>query len=322
MSGSHLHFAALLALLGSAAQPSLAQDFPTKPITLVVPYQPGGPMDIFARLVAEAAGGQLGQRIIVENWGGAGGLIGTRWAMRAAADGYTMVFGTSGTLGIAPTLYKDVQFDPGSLVPVALVARLPHVLVVHPSVPARTVRDFVEYGKANPGKLGFGASLGTPPHLLGTLFARRTAIDALFIPDKSAQTAILDLIAGRTQFGFDSMTVNSPLIAQGKVRPLAMIDEMRWPLLPDLPTMIESAFPEFALSAYCGVLAPDHTPLEIVERLNDAINAGLATDAAKARLFEFNAFAQPGTPAEFAAYMSRMNAAWRDLAERSGAGEH
>jgi tripartite-type tricarboxylate transporter receptor subunit TctC len=317
----HLLFAALLVLLGSPAQSSFAQDFPTRPITLVVPYQPGGPMDIFARLVADAAGEQLGQHIVVENRGGAGGVIGTRSAMRAAADGYTLVFGTSGTLGIAPTLYKNVQFDPGALVPVALVARLPHVLVVHPSVPVKTIQEFIKYGRTNSGKLSFGASLSTPPHLLGALFVRQTDIDALFVPDKGSQTAILDLISGRTQFGFDSMTVNSPLIAEGKVRPLAMIDDRRWPMLPDLPTMIESGYPEFALSAYCGVLAPEHTPPEIVERVNHAINAGLATNSVKARLLEFNIFAQPGSPADFAGYLSRMNAAWRELAERSGAVE-
>ena len=316
-----LLFALLFAVGVIPSSATFAQSYPDKPITLIVPYTPGGPMDVFARLVAEMAGDQLGQRILVDNRGGAGGVIGTRSAMRASPDGYTLVWGTSGTLGIAPALYKNIQFDPGALVPVALVARLPHVLVVRPGVPVQSIAELVQYGKDNPGKLSFGASLSTPPHLLGALFVRQAGLDAVFVPNKGAATALLDLLADRTQFGFDSMTVNYPLIQQGKVRPLAMADETRWPLLPDLPTMAESGFPDLALSAYCGVLAPEHTPPEIVDRLNKAINAGLATDHAKAEMLQVYAFAQPGSPGEFATYMRRMNAAWRGLAEHSGVSE-
>jgi tripartite-type tricarboxylate transporter receptor subunit TctC len=311
----------LVGMIAFALNPSgaaVAQSYPIKPITLIVPYSPGGAMDVFARLVADVAGDQLGQHVIVENRAGAGGVIGTKSVLRAAPDGYTLLWGTSGTLAIAAALYKGVNYDPTSLVPVALVARLPHVLVVHPSVPAQSVADLVQDIKANPGKFSFGASLGTPPQLLGALFVQQAGLDAVFIPEKGGANATLDLLAGRTQFSFDSMTVNYPLIVEGKVRPLAMADETRWPLLPDLPTMAESGFPQFALSAYCGVFAPTQTPPDIVNKLNNAINAGLAGNDAKARLAQFNAFAQPGTPDEFAAYISRMNSAWGDLVERSG----
>jgi tripartite-type tricarboxylate transporter receptor subunit TctC len=305
--------------LNMAAHAQPQTRYPLKAVTLVVPYPAGGPMDLFARLVAEVAEEQLGQRVLVDNRGGAGGVIGTRLAMRAAPDGYTLVWGTSGTLGIAPILYQDIHFDPRMLRPVAMVARLPHVLAVHPSVPAHSVAELVQYGKANPGKLSFGASLSTPPHLLGALFAQQAGLDVLFVPDKGAATATLDLLAGRTQFSFDSMTASYPLIKQGKLRPLAVVDEARWPLLPNLPTMAESGFPQFTLSAYCGVLAPASTPSEIVNKLNTVINTGLAADFAKARLLEFNAFAQPGSPSDFATYMARMNKAWAGLVEHSGA---
>lgn len=315
-------FAALLASVLATGVSFAAEPYPSKPITLVIPYASGGPMDTFARLAADILTERLGQRVIVENRGGAGGVIGTKSAMKAPPDGYTLIFGTSGTLDIAPLLYKNVEFDPKPLVPVGLIAKLPHVMTVHPSLPIKTVREFIDYAKAHPGELTYGATVSTPPHLLGLLLKQQANIDIVYVPNKGAASAILDLISGRTQFGFDSVTVNYPLVQDGKLRPLAVGDEERSPLLPDVPTMAESGFPNFHISAYCGLLAPEGTPRDIVEKINNALNDGLSSDRGKEVIKQFNASAKPGTPQEFAAYMRRMNTEWTNVVTMAGVKSH
>lgn len=311
--------AAIVALGAGVLRPAMAQTYPTRPITLIVPYDAGGPMDTMARLVGSIVTDRLKQNVVVENHGGAGGTIATRMVMTAAPDGYTLVWGSSGTLSIAPALYKGVNYDPSTLEPVALVAKLPHVLVVNPSLPVKSVKELVDYAKANPDKISFGGAMGTPPHLMGALFKSEAGLDATFVPYKGAAQSIIDLLAGRNQFTFDALTVLYPLITQGKLRPLAVVDEKRWPPLPDVATMAESGFPDFTMIAYCGVLAPPGTPQDIVDKLNAAINQGLATDDAKAKLLKFSAFAQPGTPADFAAYVKKASPRWANLVKISGA---
>jgi tripartite-type tricarboxylate transporter receptor subunit TctC len=206
--------------------PASAQSYPEKPIKLIVPFPPGGPMDTMARLVAHHVSLKFKQTVVVENRGGAGGTLGTAAGAAADPDGYTLLWGSSGTLAIAPALYKSLSFDPKALVPVALVAKLPHALVVPPDVPANTVQELVAYMKANPGKLNFGASLGTPPHLMGALFTAKTGADVTYIPYKGAAPAVSDLLGGRTEFTFDALTILYPLVSA------ASCGRLPWLMLP------------------------------------------------------------------------------------------
>ena len=299
--------------------PASAQSYPEKPIKLIVPFPPGGPMDTMARLVAHHVSLKFKQTVVVENWGGAGGTLGTAAGAAADPDGYTLLWGSSGTLAIAPALYKSLSFDPKALVPVALVAKLPHALVVPPDVPANTVQELVAYMKANPGKLNFGASLGTPPHLMGALFTAKSGADVTYIPYKGAAPAVSDLLGGRTEFTFDALTILYPLVSDGKLRPLAVVDVARWPSLPNVPTMVESGFPGFDMLAFCGVLVPAGTPAAIVDKLNAAINEGLSSAEAKASLEKFSALAQIGSPGDFAKFIADETPKWAELVKISGA---
>jgi tripartite-type tricarboxylate transporter receptor subunit TctC len=310
---------AMIALGIGAVGPASAQSYPDKPIKLIVPFPPGGPMDTMARLVAHHVSQAFKQTVVVDNRGGAGGTLGTAAGAAAEPDGYTLLWGSSGTLAIAPALYKSLSFDPKALVSVALVAKLPHVLVVPPEVPANTVQELVAYMKANPGKLNFGASLGTPPHLMGALFSAKTGADVTYVPYKGAASAVSDMLGGRTQFTFDALTILYPLISDGKLRPLAVVDVARWPLLPNVPTMVESGFPGFDMLAFCGVLAPARTPAAIVDKLNAAINAGLSSAEAKASLEKFSALPQVGSPDGFAKFITDETPKWTELVKMSGA---
>lgn len=311
--------AAAVALDVGAAGPALAQSYPDRPIKLIVPLDPGGPVDTIARVVAKQLTEEFERNVNVINRSGAAGMLGIREVMTAAPDGYTLAFGSSGTLVIAPALYGRENFDPSSLEPVALVAQLPHVLVVAPELPVKSVRELVDYAKANSGKLSFGGALGMPPHLMGALFNEEAGLDATFIPYKGASSSIVDLLAGRTQFTFDALTVLNPLIVQGKVRPLAAINGTRWPQLPDVPTMVEAGFPDFTMIPYLGVLAPPGTPQSIVDTLDAAINKGLATEEMRQTLMKFSSFAQPGSAQDFAALIKASAPVWAKLVKLSGA---
>jgi len=305
--------------LALAVAPALAQSYPDRPIKLIVPFPPGGPMDVMARIVGQQLQGSLKQPVIVENRAGAGGALGSKAVATAEPDGYTLLWGSSGTLSILPALNPNLDYDPKAFVPVALVSLLPHVMVVPTAVPAKTVPEFVAYVKANPGKLNFGASLGTPPHLMGSLFKHLAGIDIVYIPYKGAAPSIADMLGGQTHMQFDALTVLYPLIQEGKLRALAVTSGARWAPLPDVPTMIESGFPTFPQNAWSGVLVPARTPAAIVARLNAAINEGLTSPEAKANFLKFSALTQPGTPADFAKFIAEQSPVWAELVKMSGA---
>src|SRR5215468_8430624 len=236
--------AAIALLAACASDPAAAQTYPDKPIKMIVPFPPGGPIDTMGRLVAHDLSAGLGQQVVIENRPGAGSTIGTRAAATADPDGYTLLFGSSGSLAVAPALYASFDIDPRkAFAPVATVALLPHVLVTAPSLPVRTVADLVTHAKANPGKLNYGAGLGTPPHLLGTLFKVKAGIDIVYVPYKGSAASITDLLGGQTHLTIDGLTGLYPLIRDDRVRPLAVARPTRWPALPDVPTMAESGFP-------------------------------------------------------------------------------
>jgi len=312
--------ASLLACLSLFATPADAQRYPNRIIKMIVPFPPGGPIDTIARLVAHEIASRLGQEVVIENRPGAGSTLGSKAAAAAEPDGYTLLFGSSGSLAVAPALYSKLQIEPLKLfAPVASVSLLPHVFVVAPSLPVTSVAEFVAYAKSNPGKLNYGAGLGTPPHLLCTLFKTKAGIDVAYIPYKGSAASVTDLLAGQTHFMIDGLVTLYPLIKEGKVRPLAIARGERWPALPQVPTLVESGYPDFTIDAWTGVVAPAGTPAAIIETLNRAINAALASAEMREHLARFSAIAKPGTPQDFAAFMASELARWADLVQLSGA---
>ena len=245
-----------------------------------------------------------------------GSTLGSKAAAGADPDGYTLLFGSSGSLAVAPALYAKLNIDPLKLfAPVASVSLLPHVFVVAPSVPAKTVQEFVAYAKANPGKLNYGAGLGTPPQLLKA----KAGIEVTYIPYKGSAASITDLLAGQTHFTIDGLLGLYPLIKEGKVRALGIARAERWLALPQVPTLVESGFPDFTHDAWTGVVAPAGTPADVVNTLNRAINEGLQSAEMKENLARFSAIAKGGTPRDFAAFMRSELPKWAELVKLASA---
>ena len=310
----------IAAPLALAAVPAAAQTYPTRPIKMIVPYPPAGPIDTMARLLGQQLSLRFAQQVVIENRPGAGSILGTKAAAGAEPDGYTLLFGSSGSLAVSPALYSNYDMDiRKAFVAVGAVALLPHVLVVAPSVPAKTVAEFIAYAKANPGKLNYGASLGTPPHLLSTLFATKAGIDVVYVPYKGSAASVTDLLSGQTQFTIDGLTGLLPLIQDGKARALAIARAQRWPELPDVPTLVESGFADFTVDAWTGVMAPAGTPAAIVTMLNRSINQSLGSAEAKAGLARFSAIAQTSSPQEFAQFIESELPKWAAIVKLSGA---
>ena len=318
MTGRFFLVAAVLFGL-SAAGPATAQSFPDRPIKLIVPFPAGGSVDAMARLVAQQLSAKLGP-VVVENRPGAGATIGAKAVAMADPDGYTLLFGSAGSLCVAPALYSNAGYDPiKSFTPVTTISLLPPVFVVGPAVAAKSIQEFVAYAKANPGKLNYGSALGTPPHLSGALFKARAGIDVTYIPYKGAAQSVSDLLAGQTHFSIDSLTSYYPLIKDGKVRALAVASAQRWPGLPDVPTMIESGYPGLALDAWVGVVASAGTPAEIVNKLNAAINESLRSAEMDQALRNLSAIPKVGSPQDFAAFLAVEVPKWAEMVKISGA---
>jgi tripartite-type tricarboxylate transporter receptor subunit TctC len=316
-----IHRRVLLALalgLGVAANAN-AQSYPTKPIKMIVPFPPGGPIDTMARLAGKFIADGVGQQVVVENRPGAGSTIGSKAAAASPPDGYTLMFGSSGSLAVAPSLYVNAGIDPLKMFsPIATFALLPHVMIVPEHVPAKTVSEFIAYAKANAGKLNYGGGLGTPPYLLSTLFVRRAGLDITYIPSQGAAQSVNDLLGGRTHFLIDGTVILLPQVRAGKFRAIAMARAERWHELPDVPTLVESGFPEFVLDAWTGLVAPRDTPEPILAKLNAAINNGLRSAEAKTTLDRFSSIAKIGTPADFGAFIADQGKRWGDLVRLTG----
>ena len=252
--------AAVFLLAGLGLPPAFAQNYPTKPIKMVVPYTPGSPVDVLARLVTQHLSARLGQPIVIDNRPGAGTTIGTKAAADAAPDGYTLLIGATSFV-IAASLYPTIDYDPvKSFAPVAMLAIAPQTLVIEPAIPARTVPEFVAYAKMHPGALNFGFGLGTLPQILGESFKVVTGTDIVSIPYKGGAQAITDMLGGRIHMNFGTQATLLPLIQAGKVRALAVTTETRAKDLPEVPTMIESGLPQLTLGFSAGILAPAGTP--------------------------------------------------------------
>jgi tripartite-type tricarboxylate transporter receptor subunit TctC len=308
----------LAAVLIASAGAAQAQSYPSRPIKLVVAVIAGGPMDVMGRLVAQQLSATLGP-VFVENRAGAGTTLDAKAVASAEPDGYTLLLGNAATLAIGPTLYKSAGYDPlTSFAPVAFVASVPYVMIVSPEVPARTVGEFVAYAKAQPGKLSFGVPNAAPPHMLAAWFKALTGTDIVIVPYKGASAVLTDMLAGQIQAGFETTSVLFGHLQEKKIRALAVATRARLPDLPEVPTMIESGFPDFIASSWTSVMAPAGTPKDIVGKLNASINAGLGSSQMQARLKQLAAEARPGTPEELAAFVAGEIPKWRALAKLTG----
>jgi len=307
--------AAIALGLGAAAR-ARAQSYPVRPIKLIVPFPPGGPVDVMGRLVAQQLSSALGQQVIIDNRPGVGSTLGGRAAANAEPDGYTLLVGSSGTLAAGPVLYKNIGYDPKkAFAPVAMVSSVPFVLIAGPQVPAATVPELIAYAKAHPGKLNFGVSLGAAPHMLAAWFRELTGTDIVIVPYKGAATVVSDLIGGQMDLTFETTSVMLEHLRAGTVRGLAVTTPERLPDLPQVPTMIESGVPGFVAGSWTGIVAPAGTPKEIIARLNAGINEGLNSAAMQARFKQLAAQARPGSPGDFAAFIGTEAPKWAAMAK-------
>jgi len=309
-----------LALAGAPAAFAQAT-FPSKPIRIVVPFPPGGTTDILARAAAQKMTEAWKEQVVVDNRPGAGGNIGAELVAKASADGYTMLMGTVGTHAINPSLYAKMPYDHvKDFAPVILVASVPNVLVVHPSVPANTVQELIAYAKANPGKINFASSgSGTSIHLAGELFKTMSGVQMAHVPYKGSAPAIADLLGGQVQIMFDNLPSALPQIRGGKLRALAVTSAQRAPALPDVPTVAESGLPGFEASSWFGLLAPAGSPRDAILKVNGEVNRWLASPEAKEKLTSQGANAAGGSSEVFARHAATETAKWQQVVKASGA---
>jgi tripartite-type tricarboxylate transporter receptor subunit TctC len=304
------------ALLGAVVTcaPASAQTYPTKPITLVVPFPAGGGNDALARLVAEKMSRALGQQVVVENRGGAGGTIATRAVAKTAPDGYTILLTYTGTLAINPSLYPNAGYDPRKdFAPIGLIGSLPSVLVIHPSLPVHSVAELIAYAKANPGKVNYAFVPGTVGHIATELFAKTAGIELTKIPYKGNGDALGNLIGGHVSMMVLAIVPIIGNVQAGTLRALAVTSGERSALLPEVPPIADSGLPGFSAVIRYGLAAPPGTPRPIVDRLNKELRAALAADDLRAKLAADGAVAEPGSPEDYAAAIDADENKWAPI---------
>src|ERR1700741_288415 len=313
--------AALIAVLATQAAPAWAQDYPTRPITLIVPYAAGGGNDLMARTAAEKMSKTLGAQIVIENRGGAGGSIATRQIAKADPDGYTLGLGGTGTLAIDPTLYGNVGYDPRKdFEPLGLIGTSALVLVIHPSIPANNVKELIAYAKANPGKLSYAsAGVGSGIHLAAEYFRFQAGIEMTHVPYKGSAPALTDLVGGHVSMYFSSMPPAIALVKEGKIRALGVTGLTRSPIFPDLPTIAEAALPGYEAVLHSGIIAPAGTPKRAVTKLTAALRQAVMSDELKQKLAADGTEPLASTPAEYAADIDKEETKWSAIVKKSGA---
>jgi tripartite-type tricarboxylate transporter receptor subunit TctC len=313
-----LRFAAGAAMFPAAPRIAHAQTYPARPVHLISGFPPGGPNDLVARVVGQWLSQRLGQQFIIENRAGAATNIATESVVRAAPDGYTLLVVATPN-AINATLYDKLNFNfIHDIAPVAALMRVPNLMVVHPSVPARTIPEFIAYAKANPGKLVMASpGSGSSGHISGELFKMMTGVDLLHVPYRGGAPALTDLIAGRVHVFFTPIPTIAPYIKAGTLRALAVTVATRCALLPDIPALSEFV-PGYEASTWFGIGAPSGTPSEIIERLNREINAGLTETTMRERLAEQGGTLLPGSPAEFAALIADETERWAKVVRFAG----
>ena len=314
--------AAIVALVAFfVPAPADAQPFPARPAKLVVPFPPGGPLDVVGRGIAQKLSETWSQGVVVENKPGAGGNIGADFVAKAPPDGYTVVMGALSTHAVNPNLYAQMPYDAKKdFAPITLVAITPNVLVVNPALPVHSVKELIAYAKAHPGKLSFGSgSTGSAGHLAGELLKVDAGLDMVHIPYKGAAPATQALLAGDTQLMFDNLANAMVQVKAGKLRALAVTTSQRSKLAPDLPTMAEAGVPGFDISTWFGLMAPAGTPPEVIARWNADVTRILNTPEMRERLIAQGAEAAPDTPAEFTRFIADELARYARIVKASGA---
>lgn len=306
--------AATLAILALGDAASAQAAWPDRPITMVVPFPPGGPTDLVARVLAKQLTDQLGQTVVVENKGGANGNIGMQYAAAAKPDGYTVLYNTS-SIALSPNLYRSLAFDPvKDFAPVSSTAVIPLVLLVHPSVPADTAPAFVDYARKHPGKLSYGsAGAGNVTHLGALLLLKSLNIDAVHVPYRGSAPAMTDLVGGQVQVMTNTLNDSLGFIREGKLRALAVTSQTRSDQLPNVPTVAETVAPGFSMGAWQGVVVPAGTPAPIIDKLNAEILRALKSPEMQKQLKVQGAQALGSTPQEYAAYIKSEIARWGEV---------
>ena len=314
-----LHLAGGMATFPAVLRMAKAENYPYKPVRFIIGYTPGGSADISARLIGQWLSERLGQSFIVESRPGAGSNIGTEAVIRSPPDGYTILL-VAPANAINATLYRKLNYNfIRDVAPVAGIIRFPNVMEVNPSVPAKTVPEFITYAKANPGKINFASSgNGSTIHMSGELFKMMTGVDIVHVPYRGSAQALTDMLGGQVQVMFDNVPTSLEHIRSGKLRPLAVTTSMRSEVLPDVPTMADFV-PGYESSAWYGVAVPKGTPPEIIDMLNRAINAGLADPKLKARFAELSAAVLPGSPDAFGKLLVDETEKWAKVVKFSGA---
>jgi tripartite-type tricarboxylate transporter receptor subunit TctC len=294
-----------------------AQAYPTRPVTLVIPFPPGGGNDALGRMVADKMSKSLGQQVVVENRGGAGGTIATRAVARSAADGYTILLAYTGTLAINPSLYSNPGYDPRKdFAPIGLIAGLPSVLVVHPSLPVRSVAELIAFAKARPVRIDYAFVPGTVGHITTELFANTAGIDFTRIPYKGNGPAMTDLLGGHVAMMFLSILPVLEHVRAGTLNALAVTSAARSELLPEVPTIAQAGLPGFSAVIHYGLLAPLATPREVIGELNMALGDALSADDVRARLAAEGTVPLAGTPADYAADIDAEETRWGALVRK------
>ena len=306
-------------LLGGTS--ALAQAYPTKPVTIIVPFAAGGTTDILARIIGQALTAELGQSVVVDNRAGAGGNIGGQAAAKATPDGHTLFMGTVGTHAINASLYKKMPFDPvKDFAPLTRVANVPNLLVANPAQPYKSVKDLIAYAKANPGKVNFGSSgNGSSIHLSGELFKSLAKVDMQHVPYKGSAPAVTDLLGNQIGIMFDNMPSAIQHVRSGKLVPLAVTTAKRSPELPSVPTIAEAGVPGYEATSWFGMFAPAGTPVPVLAKLNAAIVKVLAQPDVKKKINEQGAEVYSETPEQFAAFIQAESVKWGKVVKESGA---
>jgi tripartite-type tricarboxylate transporter receptor subunit TctC len=298
-----------------------AQTYPQKPVRIIVPYTPGGATDILARLLAAKFTESMSQQFIAENRAGAAGLVGAELAARAAPDGYTLWVGQASNLAINQHLMKKIPYDPlTAFTPISLVATSPNLLVVHPSLPVRTIKDLIALAKAKPGVINYTSSgSGSPGHLAAEYLKKLAVIDMVHIPQKGAAPALMDVLAGHADLYFTSPISAQPLVKTGRVRQIAVTSAKRFPPLPDVPAVAEAGFPSFDMASWWGLLAPAGLPKEILARVHAETLKAVTQPDTKDKLATQGILVVTNTPDQFAAYIRGEIANWGRIVAASGA---
>ncbi len=315
---SFLHLAAAAVALPAISRFARAQTYPARPVHIILGFPAGGSSDVIGRVVAQWLSERLGQPFVFDNRPGAGSNIGTEMVVRAAPDGYTLLWTTSAN-AINATLYDSLSFNfVRDIAPIAGVFRVPNIMEVHPSVPAKTVPEFIAYAKANPGKINMASGgIGTTAHVAGELFKMMTGVDMRHVPYRGSAPALIDLLGGQVQVMFDLMSTSIEYIRAGKLRALAVTTATRSEALPDIPTISEFV-PGYEASTWNGVAAPKDTSLEIIDRLNTEINAALSDPTIKARLVDLGATVFSASPQEFGKFLGDETEKWAKVIKFAG----